>query len=74
MAASGTAIDAEFVLKAQYIRVAEVEKIRRTSIRIQVFFEDFESDSGRVVVAFDVIIHGTGDAFGTGNCMADGFA
>ena len=49
--AGRSAKDSEFVLEAQNIRVAEVEKVGGAAVSLQVFFGYFKPDFGRIIVA-----------------------
>ena len=51
MAAAGAAIDAELVLQADHVGVAEVEKVGRPQVRIEVLLGDLKSHLGWVIVA-----------------------
>ena len=60
-----SAVDAEFMLDAQHVRVVEVEEVRRPAIGMQVFLVQFEAHPRRILVGVDAIVHGAGEALGT---------
>jgi hypothetical protein len=57
MSARGTSVNAEFMLDANDVYIADVEKIRSSKIRRQVLFFNLEADDIGIFVAPRNIIH-----------------
>ena len=74
MPARRPAVEAVLVLQAYHVYVAEVEKIGRPAVRIEILLGKLEADFRRIAVAFVDVVHGTHGAIDrrilTGHRMA----
>jgi len=74
MASCRASVDAEFMLHAQHLGVAEIQEIRRPTIGVQIFLVQFKPDPGRIVVSIGPVVDGTGETVGFGRRRGDRFA
>jgi hypothetical protein len=72
MSACRTSVNAEFMLDADDVHIANVEKIRRSKIRGQVLFFNLEADDIGIFVASRNVIYGNGKALTLWVCAGDG--
>ena len=56
MTARRTPVDPEFVLHAEHVRVVEVQKIRRTTVRIEILLQQLKTNARRVFVALGPVV------------------
>ena len=72
MTAGGPAENAEFVLQADDVHVADVEKVRGTQIGRQVLLLDLEAHYFRIFVATRDVVDRYGEALALGIRAGDG--
>ena len=72
MTAGRPAENAELVLQADDVHVADVEEVRGAQIRRQVLLLDLEANHFRVLVATRNVVDRHGEALALGVCALDG--
>ena len=72
MAARLAAVNAELMLHAEHVCVAEIQKIRSTPVGVEIFFQQLKADALRVVVALHAVIDSAHKTICDGGCGCDG--
>ncbi|HWR54665.1 MAG TPA: hypothetical protein VN428_26390 [Bryobacteraceae bacterium] len=70
--AGGPAENAELMLQADDVHIADVEEVRRAQIGRQVLLLNFEANHLRVLVATGNVVHRHGEALALWVCASDG--
>src|SRR5690606_14979814 len=63
VASGRPAVDAELVLHAGHLGIAEVDEIRGATVGVDVLFRDLEPYFGRIIIAGRIVVHGNDQAF-----------
>ena len=73
MTARLPAVDAELMLHAQNVRVAEIQKVRRTTVGVEILLQQLEAHTLRIIVTLNTVIDGADKTIGGRRCRRDGF-